>query len=348
MNPRILLGTFAIFMLAANGLTASAQEAPVAKGGTVAGAVPPTTASVKPVGVSGDFVNLLDATFGRDRLEATIRDKNDLDRIAYYRYIYGDGSTTGDGTDGLYKDYRSRHRDYPDGDPRALHVFTFRGLVLRGHCGLDTGIRSDCSDGNIESGIIRFALPIHPGSYIEIRCRMPPAMYAWPAFWLNSGVQYPPVPPSRKASFSARHWPPEIDIFDQFGFNNTPPGHYLNNGTSTNNNDAAFGNPRDTYHAPDWGDKRYYQTKEDLVADYHVYGLDWGTDDKLKFYLDGRLIRERIYAWNSVDHVPAHLIASLAVGAKFNDLSHISDQGGVPHGWDWPIDYIRVWQHKPR
>ena len=337
----------AAFALAITG-AAAARDVRSTAGGTIAGVAPPTSNMVKPVGVSGKFVNRLDAVFGNARPGATIRSKRDLDRIAYYRYIYGDGATTGNGTDGLYGNYRSRHRDYPGGDPRSLHVFTADELVLKAHCGLDTGNRADCADGHIASGIMRFALPIGPGSYIEIRCRMPSGMYAWPAFWLNPGVEYPPARPGGKPSFSPLKWPPEIDIFDQFGFNNMPPGHYLIDGTSTGNNDAAFGNPRDIFKADGWHGNSYYAPKQDLVTGDHVYGLDWGRDNRLRFYLDGKLIRERTYQWNSIDHVPAHLIASLQVGAKFNNLSGITDQGGKPDGWDWPIDYIRVWQEVGR
>ena len=322
--------------LAATGACA----APLANGATMPGFSPPVSGAVKPYKVEGSFTNRLDAVFGDSRPGATVHDKAELDRIAYYRYIYGDATTTGNGTDGLYGNYRSHHRDYPGGDPRSLHVFSADALTLKAHCGLDTGIRSDCA--TIESGIMRFALPIRPGSYLEIRCKMPTGMYAWPAFWLNPGVEYP-ARPGEKQLFSALHWPPEIDIFDEFGFNNTPPGHYLVNGAPTGNNDAAYGNPHDVYRDPNWGDKWYFQTSEDLTAAYHIYGLDWGGDNLLKFYLDGRLIRTLYYEWNSVENTPAHLIASLQIGANFNNLSRISDQGGKPNGWDWPIDYIRVW-----
>lgn len=335
-----LLPALSVFAFAG---AASAQVPPKAEGGTIMGEPPPTSRSVKPVGVDGSFVNRLDATFGRERPGATIRSKRDLDRVAYYRYIYGDATTTGNGTDGLYGNYRSRHRDYPDGDPRSLHVIGDKGLTLKAHCGLETGIRSDCSDGHIESGIMRFALPVRPGSYIEIRCGMPSAMYAWPAFWLNPGQEFPPARTGLKPTFSALRWPPEIDIFDQFGYNNMQPGHYLIDGTSTDNHDAAFGNPHDNFMDPGWGGKAYYTTPQDLTAGQHVYGLDWGRDNTLRFYLDGKLIRDRYYEWNSIDHVPAHLLASLQVGAKFNDLSKLTDQGGKPDGWDWTIDYIRVW-----
>ena len=321
---------------------ASAQE-----GAAVRGARVPVSEQVKPVGVTGRFTNRLNATFGRDRADATIHSKAELDRIAYYRFIYGDATTVGSGTDGLYGNYRSRHRDYPDGDTRSLHVMTSDRLVLKAHCGLETAIRTDCSDGQIESGIIRFALPIRPGSFVEIRTRLPVAPYAWPAFWLNPGEQAPPAQPGGKPVISVLDWPPEIDIFDQFGFNNVRPGHYLVSGTPTNGRDADFGSPHDLFRDPNWGSAWYYTTKQDLVAGDHVYGFDWGADNHIRFLLDGKVYREMYFEWNSKGNVAAHLIASLQVGAKFNDLSGITDQGGVRDGWDWPIDYVLVWNRQP-
>lgn len=312
----------------------------------LAGAAMPTHQAVKPFGVAGVFENRLDATFGRARRDATTRGKAELDRIAYYRFIYGDATTTGNGTDGLYNNYRSRHRDYPDGDARSLHTFTADALVLKAHCGLETAKRSDCGDGNIESGILRFALPIRPGSFIEIRCAMPKGIYAWPAFWLNPGEQFPSRA-GAKAQVSVLDWPPEIDIFDQFGFNNTKPGHYLVSGTPTNGRDADFGHPHDTFRDPDWGDKWYFQPKQDLTVGFHVYALDWRQDNRLRFLLDGKVYREMYFEWHSKGDTPAHLIASLQVAPKFNDLTGLTDQDGIPGGWDWPIDYIRVWTRAP-
>ncbi len=309
---------------------------------TVAGAAAPVGSDVKPSGVEGTFKNRLNAVFGTGP-GTTVHNKAELDRIAYDRYIYGDAKTTGNGTDGLYDNYRARHRDYPQGDPRSLHVFTPDALVLKAHCGLDTGVRTDCGDGNIESGIVRFAMPIRPGSFIEIRCKMPVAPYAWPAFWLNPGEEDPPATPGGKPEFIGLTWPPEIDIFDQFGFDNTKPGHYLISATPTNHNDAAYGNPHDLSRAPDYGDKWYYQPKQDLTAGFHTYGFEWGRDHVLKYLLDGQVYKTTYFEWNSKGDAPAHLIASLQVGAKFNDLSKITDQGGEPGGWDWPISYVRVW-----
>jgi hypothetical protein len=341
MRRRSLLAALCAGALARR--PARAQPAQAAENGAARfGTVVPRDDRVRPVGESGAFVNLLNATFGRDRPDATVRNKRDLDGIAYYRYIYGDATTVGDGTDGLYKNYRSRHRDYPEGDPRSLHVFTADRLVLKAHCGLESAKRNDCGDGNIESGILRFALQIRPGDFVEIRCRMPKGRYAWPAFWLNPGSETPTA--SGKPTISALEWPPEIDIFDEFGFNGVDPGYYLISGTPTNGHDADYGPPRDIYRAPDWGKEWYYTPAADLAAAEHVYGLDWGTDQTLRYLLDGRVYRETHYVWNSKHGLPAHLIASLQIGPKFNDLGGIVDQGGVADGWDWPIDYIRVWR----
>lgn len=331
MRRRSLLCAAALALPA---VRARAQAADA--GSTVPGGRPPTSA-VRPVQAEGEFTNRLDATFGRTRPGATVHSKAELDRIAYNRFIYGDSTTTGDGTDGLYKNYRSRHRDYRDGDPRSLHVVTDDALVLKAHCGLETGVRSDCGDGNIESGIVRFALPIRPGSYIETRCRMPTAPFAWPAFWLNPGQQFPGAP-GAKARTGTLTWPPEIDIFDQFGFKGVPPGRTLVSGTEGKG--PAYGNPHDIFLDPDWGGQWYYQPKEDLTAGFHVFALDWRTDNTLRFVLDGHMYKQSYYEWNSKDGVPAHLIASLQIGPKFNDLSGITDGGS---GWDWPISYIRVW-----
>jgi hypothetical protein len=309
-------------------------------GAAIRGARVPVSEQVKPVGVVGKFRNRLDATFGSSRADATVHSKAELDRIAYYRFIYGDATTTGQGTDGLYDNYRSRHRDYADGDKRSLHVITGDRLVLKAHCGLETEIRKNCGDGQIE-------LPIRPGSFVEMRSRLPLAPYAWPAFWLNPGTQAPPARPGGKPEISVLDWPPEIDIIDQFGFNNVRPGHYLVSGTPTNGRDADFGHPHDLYRDPAWGSEWYYTTKQDLTAGDHVYGLDWGADNRLRFLLDGKVYRETYFEWNSKGNVPAHLIVSLQVGAKFNDLSGITDQGGIPNGWDWPIDYVRVWERLP-
>jgi beta-glucanase (GH16 family) len=48
--------------------------------------------------------------------------------------------------------------------------------------------------------------------YVEMRAKLPYGIGAWPAFWLNAGVQYD------NDKFSDWPWPPEIDIFEFFNW----------------------------------------------------------------------------------------------------------------------------------
>ena len=70
-------------------------------------------AAAQPYGQSGSFKLLKDWTFGRNRPDATVHTKQDLDRDFYYRYIFAGGNLDNITT------YWSYHRDYPDGDPRS-------------------------------------------------------------------------------------------------------------------------------------------------------------------------------------------------------------------------------------
>src|SRR5260370_33085660 len=94
---------------------------PVASG-CVAAAAPPT----HPYGQSESFKLLKDWTFGRNRPDATIRTRRDLDQNFYYRYIFANGTLDGIST------YWSYHRDYPDGDRRHLPRFTDTPLIRKG------------------------------------------------------------------------------------------------------------------------------------------------------------------------------------------------------------------------
>lgn len=337
-------------------------------------------ASPPPTGIAGTFVPLINATFGKTVADATAQNRATLftDIGAYPWYIYGPANTNpsrpgpgnayeilgpmGNGTDGLYGNYRSRHAHFAPDSPQDVHVLTNDGLTLKAWCGIANGDPNDCNDPNIVSGILRFIPEIRPGSAVEIRCKMPAGMYSWPAFWLNTGVQagwlIDGVTPG---SVQVANWLAEIDIFDQVGFKFTLPGHYLIAGDPTPLGDAAYAMPGqsgpvdlpptfiDIFGLTHWtGDSNgwYAHTTPDLTADFHTYGLDWRVDGTLGFYLDGILYRTRGYVWPA-SAPPAHLIASLQIGCKFNDLSGITPQGGIANGWDLEIEYIRAWTRSP-
>jgi hypothetical protein len=329
-----------------------------------------STTTPPPTGMSGTFVPVLDATFGTSVAGATIKNRATLfqDANCYPWYIYGPAATNpsrpgpagttyeilgpqGNGTDGLYGNYRSRHAHFAPDSPQDVHLLGPDRLTLRAWCGIANGNPNDATDPNVVSGILRFIPQFKPGSAFEIKCKMPKGMYSWPAFWLNTGVQAGWQAGNIPGAVQIANWNAEIDIFDQFGFNNTPPGHYLIAGDPTPENAAAYALPGQTgptdlpptfTNIPGlvtWPNGWYATTDADLTEDFHVFGLDWRTDNTLAFYLDGQNYRTRGYVWPA-DAPPAHLIASLQVGAYFNNLTAMTPQGDA---WNWDIMYIRAW-----
>ena len=100
--------------------------------------------------------------------------------------------------------------------------------------------------------------------YFELRCRMPQGPATWCAFWLTGKY----------------HWPPEIDIFENYG---GASGSTVNRQTQS-------------IH---WGvsgkETRGYITRSAKIypkkdSSFHIYGCEW-TPNAVRFYTDGKLIR---------------------------------------------------------
>ncbi len=339
-----------------------------------------------PTGMSGHFTTLIDATFGTAIADATVKSRSDLDGLAYYWFEYGPADTdpaypyqsgtpnycegpVGNGADGLYGNFRSRFLHCAPGSPWDRHVLGTDHITLKANCGLEDSNASNCADANIGGGMLRFITSFRPTAsnpiVVEMKSILPKGMYGWPAFWLNPGQQAPRNAGGSPGKILSATWPPEIDIFDEFGFNNTKPGHYLIMGDPTNNDDAAYASPLcasqnqsvcdlpitpggallpTTTVATFSGSGWYATTYADLTADWHLYSVRL-YPDHTEVYLDGILYRERGYTWPT-SAPPMQLLISNQTGAKFNDLSAITDQGGIPHGWDWQIAYVRVWQQQ--
>lgn len=335
-----------------------------------------------PDGLSGSFQPLIDATFGSSYPDSSIHSRSDLDNIAYYWFEYGPSNTdppywaqsaapnncmgpSGPGTDGLYGNFYSRFMHCTPGSPWDRHVLGTQYLTLKANCGLTDDNPSNCADGNIGGGMLRFIESFRPTAdhpiIIEMKAMMPKGMYSWPAFWLNPGQQAPRNADDSPGNLISSAWPPEIDIFDEYGFNNTPPGHYLILATPTGGNDATYasslcssqrvsvcdlpltpGGPTLPTTSVATFNSWYATTNADLTAGMHVYGARI-YPDHVDALLDGVVYRSRGYSWPA-SSPPMQLIVSNQTGAKFNDLSGIVDQGGVPNGWDWNIAYVRVWQ----
>ena len=293
----------------------------------LAGAVPflaGGTAPEKPVpvGVGGAFDVLRDWRFGARRADATIRNMTGLRRDFRFRYIYDNGHL-----DGL-PSYWSKHRDYPEGDPRSLHVFEPDCLVLKGRIPSGGGLHA----GGIESGMLRALLPVMPGMVIEMRAKLPRGLGTWPAFWLNPGVEYP------DGHFSATPWPPELDIFEFFVWQGRSRPRIMECHTQDAGRPQDFGDPHDLFSKFSNG---RYEPGPDFSEAFHVFALDW-IEGKPAWYLDGQKIKQTTYKWAAP---PAHILITNQIGMSLpgTDMTGIKNEGD---GWDYSVDYLRVFQRK--
>ncbi len=274
-----------------------------------------------PPGMAGRFTLAGDWTFGRNRLGATVSDHAELAKEFRFRYIYDNGRLDGLPT------YWSKHRDYPDGDPRALHVFTDDALVLKGRVPPGGGLHP----GGIESGMLRALLPIEPGMVVAMRAKLPHGLGTWPAFWLNPGVERPdgrvvtPTP-----------WPPEIDIFEFFEWQGRDHPRIMTAHTQTAGNPAAYGDPHPIFSRFQGGS---YDTGIDFSAGFHVFALDWQRDQPV-WLLDGTPIQQMHYVWNAP---PAHLLVTNQIGMTLKGVD-LTGMRVEEDGWDYTIDWLRVWR----
>lgn len=282
-----------------------------------------TTTSPKnhsvPYGQEWELVK--DWTFGNKRPDATIHNKDELDKEFYYRYIYENAKLD------ILSTYWSYHRDYAEGDARSLHVFGDDTLTLKGRIPPGGGLRMR----GIESGMLRAKTPFIPGMYVEMRCKVTKGVGTWPNFWINPGIQYD------NGTFSKLPWPPEIDIFEFFGFKSHPKATTFESNAQVNKQPDRYGPPRTIFSAFQKGS---YTPGIDFAADFHVFALDWH-ENKPIWLLDGHPIKQTYYEW----HAPAaHILICNSLGIEFakDDMkAMVADESN----WDFVIDYVRVWKH---
>ncbi len=281
---------------------------------------PAAAAPVRPLGAEGQLRLVRDWTFGRDRPGATIRDMPALSRDFRFRYIYDAGRLDGLPT------YWSRHRDYPEGDPRSLHVFTEDGLVLKGRVPPGGGLRP----GGIESGMLRALLSVTPGMYVEMRAKLPHGLGVWPAFWLNPGVD------NGAGQVSATPWPPEIDIFEFYVWQGRSAPRQLEANIQVNGHPEAYGNPHDIFSRLRDG---RYDPGIDFSAAFHVFALDW-EENRPIWLVDGQRIKQTVYEWHAP---PAHILVTNQIGMTLGGVD-LTGMQATEANWDYTVDYLRVWQ----
>jgi beta-glucanase (GH16 family) len=118
----------------------------------------------------------------------------------------------------------------------------------------------------------------------EIKMKAAPGIGAWPAFWLLPEV----------SSLDDNHWPPEIDVLEEFPLLHRNQTHW-----ATQGDDGAG----------DWADM---PGGSDVSDDFHVYGVEW-TESTLTWFVDGQQIAS---APNNVNE-PMYLLVNVAVGGTW-------------------------------
>ncbi len=275
--------------------------------------------ALAPLGIKGRTEILADYRFGNARPDATVRNMAELRRKFRFRYIYDSGRL--DGLDS----YWSKHRDYPDGDARSLHVFGPDHLALKGRIPPGGGLRP----GGIESGMLRALLPVTEGMVVEMRAKLPRGIGTWPAFWLNPGVEYP------DGHFSATPWPPEIDIFEFFEWQGRPRPRIMTAHLQDAGRVADFGIKVLSSKFVD-GE---YDPGIDFSDGYHVFTLDWQKDMPV-WLLDGQEIQRCHYLWRAP---PAHILITNQIGMSLKGTD-MRDMQADEAGWDYCVDYLRVFR----
>jgi hypothetical protein len=261
-----------------------------------------------------------DWTFGNNRPDATIRNKGELDQEFYYRYIYDNAKLD------ILPTYWSYHRDYPEGDPRSLHVFDADTLTLKGRIPPGGGLRLR----GIEAGMLRSKIPFVPGMYVEMRCKVTRGVGSWPNFWINPGIQY------EDGTFSKLPWPPEIDIFEFFGFKNNAKPTTFESNVQVNKKPEKYGPPRNIFTA---FTKGHYSPGMDFSEEFHVFALDW-QENRPIWILDGHPIKQTYYEWPAP---AAHILICNSIGIEFakDDMKLMTADES---NWNFVIDYIRVFK----
>ena len=128
--------------------------------------------------------------------------------------------------------------------------------------------------------------------YAEARIKAPGVDGSWPAFWM--------IP-------SNYDWPPEVDIFENFG----DAGSYKASNLGHDSN--VFANVINT----------------DVTA-WHTYGLLW-SPTQLTWYLDGVAVANETVT-SSIPQQPMYMVLDLAV--RDSNTATFATQ----------VDYVRYWQ----
>ncbi|HVU85842.1 MAG TPA: glycoside hydrolase family 16 protein [Pirellulales bacterium] len=150
--------------------------------------------------------------------------------------------------------------------------------------------------------------------YAEIRCQAPGGKGFWPTFWMMKWTR----------NWDDVVWPPEVDIFQASSRINNQYYPAVMSGTKNKPIEAG----------------QFVDTGVDISEAMHVYGFEW-TQDRMTWYFDGKPVMQKPSPAGT--GVRMYLMLSLAAG---DDGEWIGKPDGSTQAWR--IDYVRVWDRKPR
>ncbi len=150
--------------------------------------------------------------------------------------------------------------------------------------------------------------------YAEIRCQAPGGKGFWPTFWMMKWTR----------KWEDVVWPPEIDIFQASSRINNQYYPAVLSGPKKKPIEAG----------------QFVDTGVDISQGMHTYGFEW-TQEKMAWFFDGKVVMRKPSPVGTDARM--YLMLSLAVG---DDGPWIGKPDGSTQ--KWLIDYVRVWDQKPR
>jgi beta-glucanase (GH16 family) len=144
--------------------------------------------------------------------------------------------------------------------------------------------------------------------YIEARMKLTTGSGMWPAFWMM---------PTPYANGTYHDGDGEIDIMEQVGTDPTVTEAHLHHNTTVG---------------------KSYDTRQDLSAGFHTYGLDWESDH-LTWYFDGTPFYT---VTANVPNVPEYVIFNLAIGDANSWPGAPTSSTPMPQSFQ--IDYVRLYE----
>lgn len=338
---------------------------------------PPTNPDVRPAGnvqLNG-YSNTANYVFGTSTPEATVRSRADLDK--YFTYYDLHGNQTGkpygtNGLDGLYSNFRSVYRVYPDGDPESVHVFEADHLTLKSHCsGTD---HASCGAGQIYQGYLRPPVAYRPGSYVEVCYRMATGNWSWSVPWLFVGEQLLHDPNNASENYLTNDQPNsqtydskyyvETDLNDGYtrDADGVARGNYVNAGVPWYDEKTPL-EPKVRPGPVYWANSNGYKDRNpfeqlpagvNLGVNTHCIAQNWPDDgsDRIDVLVDGVVVASfhQEYLADSYKRADGttkqtamYLQLSDQTSAYFEPNSaKTTDQG---HGWDMDIVSVRSWNN---